>query len=65
VERSDTELLTPAEVARLLRCSGTYVRRKVTSGEWPAVRIGTRYRLPRALVESLLRPLTHTAAPAV
>lgn len=62
---SPTDLLTPDEVAGLLRCSGHHVRRMVVSGVWPAVRIGRRYRLSRTLVDSLLRPLTPVSAPAV
>jgi excisionase family DNA binding protein len=48
------DFLTVPEVAALLRCSSEHARRCIRAGRWPVVRVGRRYRLPRAWVDSLL-----------
>jgi excisionase family DNA binding protein len=49
------ELLTVAEVARLLRVSNDTVRRWIIGGELPAVRVGHNYRV---LLDDLHLPNT-------
>jgi excisionase family DNA binding protein len=51
------ELLTISETAELLRCSEESIRRKVRSGELPAVQLGppgSAIRIPRAALEAWL-----------
>lgn len=57
------ELLTLQEAARRLRVSTTTVRRKVRSGELPALRLGASERHPLRVdadaLEQLLRPANY------
>jgi len=55
---SAPELLTVAEVARVLRCSPTSVYRRVWDGQLEARRVGETgpLRIEPAAVERLLRP---------
>ena len=48
------QLLTVTEAARLLRCSGSTVRREITAGRLGAVRLGRRgmYRIPMDALRS-------------
>lgn len=48
------ELLTVHEVAELLRCSEDTVRRRIGSGELPAVRTGTGPRTPLRVKATVL-----------
>jgi excisionase family DNA binding protein len=53
-----SEYMTGAEVAEELRCSEPTIRRRVRSGELPAVRLGTgraAIRIPRADLVRWLR----------
>lgn len=50
----DSEFLTVAEVAGLLRVSKMTVYRLVHSGELPAVQIGRSYRVRRSAVDEYL-----------
>lgn len=48
------QFLTVAEVATLTRVSRMTIYRMVHSGELPAVRVGSSYRVPRSAVEQLI-----------
>lgn len=48
------ELFTVAEVAEMARISRMTVYRMVRSGELPALRVGSVYRVPRSAVEELM-----------
>ncbi len=48
------QFLTVAEVAEITRVSRMTVYRMVHSGELPAVRVGSSYRVPRTALEQLL-----------
>jgi excisionase family DNA binding protein len=58
------DLLTVAEVAKLVRCSEPTVRRRIRAGELAAVRIGDgrAIRVSRAAVADLLEPVEPGAA---
>ena len=49
--------LTIYEVADLLRVHHTTIRRYLKTGQLPVIRIGGQYRIPRAAIEALLRPV--------
>lgn len=51
---SAPQFLTVAEVAEITRVSRMTVYRMVHSGELPAVRFGSSYRVPRSSLEQLL-----------
>ncbi|XCB29464.1 helix-turn-helix domain-containing protein [Arcanobacterium hippocoleae] len=51
---SAPQFLTVAEVAEITRVSRMTVYRMVHSGELPAVRFGSSYRVPRSALEQLL-----------
>lgn len=46
---------TPAEVAMILRCSAMTIKRMIRRNELRAVKVGTRLRVPRDVVEEFLR----------
>ncbi|KGF06288.1 hypothetical protein HMPREF1631_02075 [Arcanobacterium sp. S3PF19] len=48
------QFLTVAEVAQLARVSRMTIYRMVHSGELPAVRVGSSYRVPMSAVQQLL-----------
>lgn len=48
------QFFTVAEVAELARVSRMTVYRMVHSGEFPAVRVGNSYRVPKSAVDNLL-----------
>lgn len=48
------QFLTVAEVAAITRVSRMTVYRMVHSGELPAVRFGSSYRVPKSALEQLL-----------
>lgn len=50
------ELLTPAQVAEILRCTPRTVHNLIQDGRLPAVRVGRRYRIPRSALDALLNP---------
>ena len=51
---SSTQFYTVAEVAELTRVSRMTVYRMVHSGDLPAVRVGSSYRVPKSAVDELL-----------
>lgn len=51
---SAPQFLTVAEVAEIARVSKMTVYRMVHSGDLPAVRFGSSYRVPRSALEQLL-----------
>lgn len=56
-----TETLTPADAAKVLRCSPDQVRALIAAGRLPAVNIGlgscrARWIIPRSLIDELLTP---------
>src|SRR5215213_4866831 len=53
---ADTDLLTTSEVAQLLRVRPRTVRRWVSAGTLPAVRLGAAYRIPADELEARLTP---------
>ncbi|QOQ39318.1 helix-turn-helix domain-containing protein [Trueperella pecoris] len=48
------QFFTVAEVAELTRVSRMTVYRMVHSGDLPAVRVGSSYRVPKSAVDKLL-----------
>ena len=48
------QFYTVAEVAELTRVSRMTVYRMVHSGEFPAVRFGSSYRVPKSAIDALL-----------
>lgn len=51
---SETELLTPDDVAHLLGCSAATVRRRTCAGELPGVKFGRDWRYPKqALLDAI------------
>src|SRR5262245_45874917 len=52
------DLLTVQETARLLKVTPTTVRRYITAGQLPAVKVGRRVRVRKEAVEDLLAPIT-------
>lgn len=44
----DETYLTPDELAVMFRVTGATIRRLIRSGEIPAVRIGSQWRVPRS-----------------
>jgi len=50
----DEELLTTAEVAKILRVSDKTVLRIIEAGQLPAVRVGKRWRVSRADLQEYL-----------
>ncbi len=50
----DYELLTVAEVARLMRISNMTVYRLIKSAQLPAIRVGKNYRVRRADLDRYL-----------
>jgi excisionase family DNA binding protein len=59
----DTELLTTAEVARLLRVRSRTVRRWIAAGALPAVRVGAHYRIPVDALDTQLVTRPHNVPP--
>ena len=51
----DSDLLTPADVARQLGVSEDDVMQSVTAGDLKAKKIGTAYRITRAALEEFLK----------
>ncbi len=51
---SEPQFLTVAEVAEITRVSRMTVYRMVHSGELPAIRFGSSYRVPRSALDQLL-----------
>lgn len=51
---SAPQFFTVAEVAELTRVSRMTVYRMVHSGELPAVRVGSSYRVPKTALDQLL-----------
>lgn len=49
------EVLTPDEVAKLLRVSKRTVERLCQSGKLRAIRVGRLWRIPRSSLEEFLR----------
>lgn len=52
------ELLTVEETAKLLKINPMTVRRYITAGKLPAVKVGRRVRVRKEAVEGLLSPIT-------
>jgi excisionase family DNA binding protein len=50
-----SELLLPAEVARILRVTTRTIERYCKQGKLRAVKVGRRWRIPRSALEDLLR----------
>lgn len=50
------EILTVAEVARMLRVSTVTIRRRIADGSLKAVRVGRAVRLSSDAIDRLLRP---------
>jgi excisionase family DNA binding protein len=50
-----TELLLPAEVARILRVTVRTVERYCAQGKLRAVKVGRLWRIPRSSLEELLK----------
>lgn len=64
-EQMDTDLLTAAEAARLLKVSIVTVKRWLKDGRLPAYRLGPRYvRIRRADLSKVLTPVSKGAADA-
>jgi excisionase family DNA binding protein len=55
---------SPEHAAALLGLSSTTVRRRIKDGSIASARLGRRVLVTRAELERLLRPSTHTPAPA-
>ena len=51
------DLLTPAQVAEMLKVSAASVRCWIHHGKLPAIRVGGRLRIHRADVEAMLTPV--------
>lgn len=51
------ELLTVEETAKLLKINPMTVRRYITAGKLPAVKVGRRVRVRKEAVEGLLAPI--------
>lgn len=58
---SETNFLTVAEVAAVMRVSKMTVYRLVHSGELPAVRVGRSFRVKQADVDEYLRNSYYSA----
>lgn len=52
------DLLTVQETAKLLKVTPTTVRRYITAGQLPAVRVGRWVRIRQEAVDGLLSPIT-------
>lgn len=61
---TDPAVFTIAEVAGILRCSPSTVRRAVDRGEIPCVRVLGVVRIPASFVSSVLT-LAHDSPPAI
>jgi excisionase family DNA binding protein len=55
------DLLTVDEIARLLKVNPVTVRRFISTGRLPAVRVGRRIRVHRKDAEALLAPIARRA----
>jgi excisionase family DNA binding protein len=58
--KAPTLLLTVEEAAAELRLSRTAVYARITSGEIPSIKIGTRRRVRRADLETYVKSLAAT-----
>jgi len=58
----DTEVLTVAEVARMLKVGQPTVRRMLERNEIDGVKVGTRWRVRREKIMALIRGDTHATA---
>lgn len=56
-EELPVDLLTVEETAKLLKVSQITIRRYISSGRLPAVRIGRGVRIERDSIEDLLTPI--------
>jgi excisionase family DNA binding protein len=63
-EGESVELLTVDEIAKLLKVTPITVRRYITDGRLPAVRVGRRVRVRKEAVEDLLSPIIPSRAGA-
>lgn len=54
----DPEFYSPAEAAARLNVSTKTLRRRISDGTIPAVRIGRLIRVPASALESVGRPLS-------
>jgi len=54
--------LTVEEAARLFKVSTKTIRRRVTSGEWPHVRIGRQIRIELEAIAGRSGPASPTAS---
>jgi excisionase family DNA binding protein len=62
IDPSEGELLTVAEVAEHLGCTGRHVRQLLHDGKLPRVRIGVRaVRIPSAALSAWLKDRTDVA----
>ncbi|MCF2706007.1 helix-turn-helix domain-containing protein [Arcanobacterium haemolyticum] len=64
-QRLAPQFYTVAEVAELTRVSRMTVYRMVHSGDLPAVRVGSSYRVPKSAVDELLGAVEIDEARAV
>jgi excisionase family DNA binding protein len=64
MESDNTEFLTVAEVAELLKLNQQTVRNWIDAGTLPALKVGRRVRIRRADLEAKLEAGRTTAAPA-
>jgi excisionase family DNA binding protein len=58
LDRTNMELLTIDETAKLLKVTPTTVRRYISAGQLPALKFGRRVRIRKEAVEGLLSPVT-------
>jgi excisionase family DNA binding protein len=49
------DLLTPDEIATIYRVTRATVRRWVKSGELPALKVGTQYRIRRSDLDNFIQ----------
>lgn len=56
MSRAADDYLTPEEVAAILKVSVATVRRKLRSGELPAMKFGRSWRIKRSTLDELLTP---------
>ncbi|MDY5585126.1 MAG: helix-turn-helix domain-containing protein [Arcanobacterium sp.] len=54
VPSTTPQFFTVAEVAEITRVSRMTIYRMVNSGQLPAVRVGSSYRVPRSALDQLL-----------
>ncbi|HXH11180.1 MAG TPA: helix-turn-helix domain-containing protein [Alphaproteobacteria bacterium] len=52
---ADPDFLTTAQVARLFKFAPQTITKMIRRGDFPAVRIGGRWRIPRQAIEDYLR----------